>query len=85
MQNGDFVELDFTGKANGRVFDTTSAEEAKKNGVFNEKNSYGPVLVVVGKGMLVPGLDEEVLKTGEGDSKTVSVPAEKAFGERKAE
>ncbi len=85
MQNGDFVELDFTGKANGRVFDTTSAEEAKKNGVFNEKNSYGPVLVVVGKGMLVPGLDEEVLKTGEGDSKTVSVPAEKAFGERKAD
>ncbi|HLC38127.1 MAG TPA: hypothetical protein VJI71_01610, partial [Candidatus Norongarragalinales archaeon] len=40
---------------------------------------------VVGKGMLVPGLDEEVLKTGEGDSKTVSVPAEKAFGERKAD
>ena len=85
MNEGDFVELDFTGKSEGKIFDTTSADEAKKAGIFDEKNAYKPVLVVAGKGMLVPGLDEAVLKAQAGAAQSISLTADKAFGERKGD
>jgi FKBP-type peptidyl-prolyl cis-trans isomerase 2 len=30
IQKNDFIEIEFTGKANGEVFDTTNPSEAKK-------------------------------------------------------
>ncbi|HIH20491.1 TPA: peptidylprolyl isomerase [Candidatus Micrarchaeota archaeon] len=85
MNEGDFTEVEFTGKANGSVFETTSADEAKKAGIFEENRPYGPVLAVAGKKMLVPGLDEEIVKAKEGDSKSISLTPEKAFGPRNAD
>lgn len=85
MKEGDFAEIDFTGKTEGKIFETTSAQEAKDGGVFDDKNTYGQVLVVAGKKMLVPGLDEEVLKGKEGDAKNISLTADKAFGARNAD
>ncbi len=85
VKDGDFAEVDFTGKTDGRVFETTLADEAKHAG-FNDPNRvFKPVLVVAGKKMLVPGLDEEILKSAEGESKTISLTPDKAFGARNAE
>ena len=88
MKEGDFAEVDFTGKTDGTVFETTLAEEAKKSGVYDEKRSrvFKPVLIVAGQKMLVPGLDAEILKSGESDgSKTITLNPEDAFGLRKPE
>jgi len=85
VKEGDFAEVDFTGKTDGAVFETTLEAEAKKAG-FNDANRvFKPVLVVAGKKMVVPGLDGEILKSGEGDSKTITISPEQAFGPRNQE
>ncbi len=78
----DLVELEYSAKSEGQVFDTTSAGEAKAAGVFNEKAQYGPVLVAVGKGQVIPGLDEALSSAVEGKATSVTLPTEKAFGPR---
>lgn len=83
MNEGDFVKLEYTGRVkDGKVFDTTNEEIAKKEGVHNERGKYGAVLVPVGKKVVVKGLDEELLKAKKGDENTVSFGPDKAFGER---
>ncbi len=83
---GDFVRIEFTGKraADGSVFDTTDAAKAKEAGIFNERYKYGPSLVVVGKGMVVKGLDDALAGMPLGEARKVEIPPEKAFGQRNA-
>ncbi|MBI4360946.1 peptidylprolyl isomerase [Candidatus Micrarchaeota archaeon] len=85
VQQNDLVELEYSAKADGRVFDTTFSDEAKKAGIFNEKSKYGPVLVAVGKKQVISGLDEALLGVDEGKPVSASFTPEKAFGERRAD
>ncbi len=83
IRDGDFVQLEFTGKdVAGNVFETTSAEIAQSSGIFNQRIKYGPVLVVAGKKMILAGLDDELLKSKVGEERVVKVSPEKAFGLR---
>ena len=43
IKKGYFIELDYIGriKEDGRVFDLTSEDAAKKEGLHNPKQSYG--------------------------------------------
>lgn len=81
---GDFVRVEYTGRqgSTGAVFDTTDAGKAKEAKIYDEKYSYGPALVVVGKGMVMKGLDEALAGMSVGEGKTVELPPEKAFGLR---
>ena len=73
----DFVEVEYTGstKEDNLIFDTTSAEVAKENNIYAEKMQYGPVVVCIGEGQILEGLENpgadwvklEVL----GDTKTL--------------
>jgi FKBP-type peptidyl-prolyl cis-trans isomerase 2 len=84
VQKGDFIKLSYTGKLeNGSVFDTTDANVAKEYGIFNEQASYGPETVVVGKGFVVAGLDEDLIGKDVGYKGTVTIPPEKGFGLRR--
>jgi FKBP-type peptidyl-prolyl cis-trans isomerase 2 len=84
VQKGDFIKLSYTGKLeNGTVFDTTDANVAKEFGVYNEQASYGPETVVVGKGFVVSGLDEDLIGKEVGYHGTLTVPPEKGFGLRR--
>jgi FKBP-type peptidyl-prolyl cis-trans isomerase SlyD len=84
VQKGDFIKLSYTGKLeNGTVFDTTDANVAKEYGIYNEQASYGPETVVVGKGFVVQGLDEELIGKDVGYHGTVTIPPEKGFGLRR--
>lgn len=84
VQKGDFIKLSYTGKLeNGSVFDTTDANVAKEFGVYNEQASYGPETVVVGKGFVVSGLDEDLIGKEVGYHGTLTVPPEKGFGLRR--
>ncbi|MDP2717181.1 MAG: peptidylprolyl isomerase [Candidatus Micrarchaeota archaeon] len=82
VQANDLVELAYSAKVEGRVFDTTSESEAKSAGVFNEKSKYGPVLVAVGQKQVIPGLDEALVNAEEGKAQSVSFGPDKAFGAR---
>jgi len=82
VSKNDLIELEYSAKSEGRLFDTTSAAAAKDAGIFNEKAAYGPVLVAVGKGQVIPGLDDALLASEEGKAQSVQLPPEKAFGMR---
>ncbi|MEM0120064.1 MAG: FKBP-type peptidyl-prolyl cis-trans isomerase [Thermoprotei archaeon] len=84
LKTGDFILLDYTAriKETGELFDTTSADVAKKEGVYRQDVVYEPILVVVGERWVVPGLDKELLKSSVGERRVVEVPPAEAFGER---
>ncbi len=84
IQKGDFIKLSYTGRLkNGAVFDTTDANVARENGVYNENASYGPETIIAGKGYVVAGLDEDLIGKEVGYKGHVEVPPEKGFGLRR--
>jgi FKBP-type peptidyl-prolyl cis-trans isomerase 2 len=84
MEKGDWIRIDFVGrvKATGEVFDLTRADDAKSHGIHDEKKKYGPALVIVGAGMIVPGLEKALGGMITGDEKTVALKPSEAFGPR---
>ncbi len=83
VKRGDFVRLSYTGRLeSGDVFDTTDEEAAKENGIFAEGVNYAPITIIAGENMVVKGLDEDLMSKNSGYEGTVTVPPEKAFGER---
>ena len=85
VENGTYIKLNYTGTINGVAFDTTDAEAAKNANIFRENFEYTPAIVKVGAGRLLKGLDEELAGKEIGQEYTITLPAEKAFGEHKAE
>jgi FKBP-type peptidyl-prolyl cis-trans isomerase SlyD len=85
MQKGDFVYISYVGriKESGEIFDVTSEEIAKKEGVYNPEIKYGDLPIIVGAGFVIPGLDEELEKMNVGEKKIIEIEPNKAFGERK--
>ena len=89
IDKGDIVWLDYdayTVSPSGTqtLFDTTHEETAKKENKFDEKKVYTEQPVIVGKGRLFAGLEEALLASKVGDSKDVTIPADKAAGARDA-
>ncbi|HIQ38610.1 MAG TPA: peptidylprolyl isomerase [Methanothermococcus okinawensis] len=82
MEKGVIVKVSYSGYVDGKLFDTTNEELAKREGIYNPGIRYGPVTVIVGQGMLIPGLDEALLEMEVGEEKELELPPEKAFGKR---
>jgi FKBP-type peptidyl-prolyl cis-trans isomerase SlyD len=81
IQKGDFIKLNYTGKfEDGRIFDTTDEELAKKEDIFNPHGLYGGDIVIAGAGHTIEGLDEDLEGKEVGYSGSVVIPPEKAFG-----
>ncbi|MGC8564087.1 MAG: FKBP-type peptidyl-prolyl cis-trans isomerase [Fervidicoccaceae archaeon] len=80
----DFVLVEYTAtvKETGSVVDTTSSEIAKANNIFDEEKLYEPILIVIGEGRVVKGLEETIKEMNEGEEKEVEIPPEKAYGVR---
>jgi len=85
IKKGDFIEIEYIGrlKEDNKVFDTTNEQVAKDNEVHNPNAEYGPVIVCLGEGQIVAGLDE-ALEGKEPGKQNVELPAEKAFGKKNA-
>ncbi len=83
IKTKDFIELDFTGKIkdDNIVFDTTDPKIAEEAGLGEGK--YVPIIVCVGQGQLIKGLDEFVLDKEPGKYH-VDVPVEAAYGKKDA-
>jgi peptidylprolyl isomerase len=86
IKSGDFVIIDYVGrvKDTGSLFDLTVEDIARKEKVYREDEAYGPRLVVVGEGLMLKGFEEALTEMKVGDSKTIELPPEKAFGPRDA-
>lgn len=80
---GDTVSVNYVGKLeNGTVFDTSIEAEAKKGGL-PLRGSYSPLEFTVGAGQMIAGFDAGVLGMKEGEEKTVRLPPEQAYGNRR--
>ena len=68
IKDGDIIRVHYTGRVrDGEEFDSTRERD--------------PLTFVVGVGQVVKGFDEAVLGMQTGDRKTVTVTAERAYGE----
>jgi FKBP-type peptidyl-prolyl cis-trans isomerase 2 len=84
MKEGEFVELEYVGrvKLTNEIFDLTSEDLAKKEGIFNPKHTYGPALVVIGSNMVIRGVMKELEKMEVGEERTFDVSPSEGFGMR---
>jgi len=79
----DFITIDYTARVkDGRVFDTASADVARREDIFDSKRVYRPLPVVVGEGHVVKGLDEALKHLNVGEEKEIELGPEDAFGSR---
>ena len=68
MANGDTVDVFYTGTfTNGTVFDSNVGGQ--------------PLQFTVGSGQVIPGFDQAVLGMKLKESKTVTIPANDAYGQ----
>ena len=84
IKQGDIVQLELDAwiSETGKLFQTTSKENARKEGIYDDKTVYGPVYEIVGKNRLFPGLEKSIVSAGVGDEFEVSIRPEEAAGNR---
>ena len=83
MNSGDFVKISYVGRLeSGEIFDLTREDVAKKEGIYNSKLTYKPVVIILGAGFVIKGLENALLKMSAGEKKTVEVEFKDGFGER---
>lgn len=82
IKKGDFIKIDYTGKTVEEeiVFDTTNEQIGKKEGF--DKESYEPVIICVGQGQVIKGLDEDLVDKEINKDYSVKIIPEKAFGKK---
>jgi len=70
IKEGDTVKVHYTGKiADGTVFDSSKERE--------------PLEFTIGEGKLIPGFEKAVVGMSVGDSNTVTIPSDEAYGEKR--
>ena len=82
LKDGDIVTLDYEGRTEGILFDTTLEKVAKKENALVENRKYAPITVVVGEGRLVPGFETDLKKAKVGKVTEVTIAPEDAYGPR---
>lgn len=85
MKKGDMVKVSYTGMVEGNLIETTDKGIAKKNDAYKEGKEYKPAVIVVGEGMVLPGLDRALEEMKVGEKKKLSLTAKDAFGERRSD
>lgn len=85
LKTNDFVELDYSGrlKESGILFDTTIEEDAKKEEIHNPKVTYKSVIICLGKGQLLKGLEDKLIGKEFG-TYTILLSQDDAFGKKEA-
>ena len=72
IKEGDTIKVHYTGKvADGTVFDSSRDRE--------------PLEFTIGEGKLIPGFEKAVVGMNIGDSNTVTIPSDEAYGEKRTD
>lgn len=82
VKKNDFVELEFSGYANGELFDSTKLEEVK---LLNPNAEAKPMIVSIGQGMILPAFDKDLEGKEIGKEYSLELKPTEAFGERRKE
>ncbi|MCK5594319.1 MAG: FKBP-type peptidyl-prolyl cis-trans isomerase [Candidatus Aenigmarchaeota archaeon] len=81
VESGDTVEVNYIGSfTDGEVFDTSYEQVAKDNELYLEGRSYSPLGFEVGAGQMIKGFDAAVVSMTVGETKTVTLAPEDAYG-----
>ncbi len=78
----EYISIEYYVKdARGVIVDTNIEKVAKEKGIQNQLKSYAPYTFAVGKGEVIPGVEEvaKLLKIGE--EKIVIIPPEQAYSQ----
>ena len=67
-ENGDTVKIHYTGKLDD-------------GSVFSSSGNQGPMQFKLGEGRVIPGFEEAVVGMSLGESKSITIPPEQAFGQ----
>ncbi|MGB2842771.1 MAG: peptidylprolyl isomerase [Halobacteriota archaeon] len=71
-KHGDTVKVHYTGKLeDGTIFDTSV--------------DCDPLQFTIGEGQIIPGFEQAVLGMNPGESKTIKIPTDEAYGTRREE
>ncbi len=66
-KSGDTVKVRYTGKLdNGRVFDASG--------------NRAPLKLIIGENKVIPAFEQAIIGMQPGESKTINIPADEAFG-----
>ena len=79
----DFVKLAYTARSveNGTLVDTTDPDVAEEEGVDVEQQTFEPRIIGIGAGHIFPSVEDDIEGKSVGDTGTVEVPPEEAFGD----
>ncbi|HUU77387.1 MAG TPA: peptidylprolyl isomerase [candidate division Zixibacteria bacterium] len=83
IKQGDFVRITFSlrVKESGLLIETTDEKLATKENIYDEKNNYGPRLMIVGnEEMFLKKLNDEIIGKEEKAKFKVEIPPEETFG-----
>ena len=85
VEQGDLAVVHFVGRIvegeeAGSVFDTTDVDVAMEEGVYHDHRDYKPLEFRVGEGAVIEGRDRAVREMEIGETRTVELSPEEAFG-----
>ncbi len=82
-RQGDQVKVHYTGYLlDGKVFDTSLEEVAKKHDIHDPLRPYEPIEFQVGSGQVIQGWDEGIMLLKKGDKARLFVSSVLAYGDR---
>lgn len=86
IKEKDFIEIEYTGKLkeDNTVFDTTNKEIAKQNNLLSENEEYSPIIVCIGQGQIIKGLEKALVGKEANKQYTIEVKPEEAYGKKNA-
>ena len=86
LKEKDFIELEYTGKfkEDNTIFDTTSQQVAKDNDLFQEGAEYAPIIICIGQGQVIKGLDKALVGKETNKEYTLDIQPEEAYGKKNA-
>lgn len=73
------------GEDAGEVFETTDVDVALDEGIYHDHRDFKPLQFRVGEGEVLPGIDETVQEMEPGETRTVVLDPEDAYGLRSEE
>ncbi|MBW2980963.1 peptidylprolyl isomerase [Candidatus Woesearchaeota archaeon] len=84
VKKEDFVEIEYTGKIkeDSTIFDTTSEKVAKESDIYNKDMRYGSVIICLGEGQILKGLEKALEGKDTDKEYTVELAPEEGFGKK---
>jgi len=82
FKDKEFIEIEYSFRIKDtlQLIETTNAEEAKKNKVYDSKNKYEPKIICLGQNQIFPKVEEEIKK--ENKEFELTLAPEDAFGKK---